>query len=168
MQQYLLEFHPTSFEDVVLLNVMYRPGLMENLPLLIKRKKGESKIRYAIPNMEKYLKDTYGILVYQEQLMMLSRLIANFNRGESDNLRKAVGKKRQDKIAELKPKFIEGGLRNGYKKSTLEKIWKDWEYKGMYAFNKAHAVCYSWIGYQMGYFKANYPEVFNQVMKDCS
>ena len=168
MQQYLLEFHPTSFEDVVLLNVMYRPGLMENLPLLIKRKKGESKIRYAIPNMEKYLKDTYGILVYQEQLMMLSRLIANFNRGESDNLRKAVGKKRQDKIAELKPKFIEGGLRNGYKKSTLEKIWKDWELKGMYAFNKAHAVCYSWIGYQMGYFKANYPEVFNQVMKDCS
>lgn len=168
MQQYLLEFHPTSFEDVVLLNVMYRPGLMENLPLLIKRKKGESKIRYAIPNMEKYLKDTYGILVYQEQLMMLSHLIANFNRGESDSLRKAVGKKRQDKIAELKPKFIEGGLRNGYKKSTLEKIWKDWEYKGMYAFNKAHAVCYSWIGYQMGYFKANYPEVFNQVMKDCS
>ena len=168
MQQYLLEFHPTSFEDVVLLNVMCRPGLMEILPLLIKRKKGESKIRYAIPNMEKYLKDTYGILVYQEQLMMLSRLIANFNRGESDNLRKAVGKKRQDKIAELKPKFIEGGLRNGYKKSTLEKIWKDWEYKGMYAFNKAHAVCYSWIGYQMGYFKANYPEVFNQVMKDCS
>lgn len=168
MQQYLLEFHPTSFEDVVLLNVLYRPGLMENLPLLIKRKKGESKIRYAIPNMEKYLKDTYGILVYQEQLMMLSRLIANFNRGESDSLRKAVGKKKQDKIAELKPKFIEGGLRNGYKKSTLEKIWKDWELKGMYAFNKAHAVCYSWIGYQMGYFKANYPEVFNQVMKDCS
>lgn len=168
MQQYLLEFHPTSFEDVVLLNVMYRPGLMENLPLLIKRKKGESKIRYAIPNMEKYLKDTYGILVYQEQLMMLSRLIANFNRGESDNLRKAVGKKRQDKIAELKSKFIDGGLRNGYKKSTLEKIWKAWEHKGMYAFNKAHAVCYSWIGYQMGYFKANYPEVFNQVMKDCS
>ena len=167
MQQYLLELHPTSFEDIVLLNVMYRPGLMENLPLLIKRKKGESKIRYAIPNMEKYLKDTYGILVYQEQLMMLSRLIANFNRGESDSLRKAVGKKRQDKIAELKPKFIEGGLRNGYKKSALEKIWKDWEHKGMYTFNKAHAVCYSWIGYQMGYFKANYPEVFNQVMKDC-
>ena len=168
MQQYLLELHPTSFEDVVLLNVMCRPGLMENLPLLIKRKKGESKIRYAIPNMEKYLKDTYGILVYQEQLMMLSRLIANFNRGESDSLRKAVGKKKQDKIAELKPKFIEGGLRNGYKKSTLEKIWKDWEHKGMYTFNKAHAVCYSWLGYQMGYFKANYPEVFNQVMKDCS
>lgn len=166
MQQYLLELHPTSFEDIVLLNVMYRPGLMENLPLLIKRKKG-GKIRYAIPNMEKYLKDTYGILVYQEQLMMLSRLIANFNRGESDSLRKAVGKKRQDKIAELKPKFIEGGLRNGYKKSTLDKIWKDWEHKGMYTFNKAHAVCYSWIGYQMGYFKANYPEVFNQVMKDC-
>lgn len=167
MQQYLRELHPSTFEDLVLLNVMYRPGAVENLPLLIKRKKGKSKIRYAIPNMEKYLHDTYGILVYQEQLMMLSRLIADFNRGESDSLRKAMGKKKQDKIAELKPKFIGGGLRNGYKKSTLERIWKDWEHKGMYAFNKAHAVCYSWLGYQMGYLKANFPEEFNQVIKDC-
>ena len=166
MQKYLRKLHPTTFEDLVLLNVMYRPGVMENLPLLIKRKKGKSKIRYAIPNMEKYLNDTYGILVYQEQLMMLSRLIANYNRGESDSLRKAMGKKRLDKLSELKPKFIEGGLRNGYKKSTLERIWKDWEYKGMYVFNKAHAVCYSWLGYQMGYLKANYNEEFNQVIKD--
>lgn len=167
MQQYLRELHPTTFEDLVLLNVMYRPGIMENIPLLIKRKKGVSKIRYAIPNMEKYLHDTYGILVYQEQLMLLSRLIADFNRGESDALRKAMGKRKQDKLAELKLKFIKGGMNNGYKKSTLERIWKDWEHKGMYAFNKAHAVCYSWLGYQMGYLKANYPEVFNQVMKDC-
>ena len=167
MQKCLRELHPTTFEDLVLLNVMYRPGIMENIPLLIKRKKDESKIRYVIPNMEKYLHDTYGILVYQEQLMLLSRLIADFNRGESDALRKAMGKRKQDKLAELKLKFIKGGMNNGYKKSTLERIWKDWEHKGMYAFNKAHAVCYSWLGYQMGYLKANYPEVFNQVMKDC-
>ena len=167
MQKCLRELHPTTFEDLVLLNVMYRPGIMENIPLLIKRKKDVSKIRYAIPNMEKYLHDTYGILVYQEQLMLLSRLIADFNRGESDALRKAMGKRKQDKLAELKLKFIKGGMNNGYKKSTLERIWKDWEHIGMYAFNKAHAVCYSWLGYQMGYLKANYPEVFNQVMKDC-
>lgn len=167
MQKCLRKLHPTTFEDLVLLNVMYRPGIMENIPLLIKRKKDVSKIRYAIPNMEKYLHDTYGILVYQEQLMLLSRLIADFNRGESDALRKAMGKRKQDKLAELKLKFIKGGMNNGYKKSTLERIWKDWEHKGMYAFNKAHAVCYSWLGYQMGYLKANYPEVFNQVMKDC-
>ena len=167
MQKCLRELHPTTFEDLVLLNVMYLPGIMENIPLLIKRKKDVSKIRYAIPNMEKYLHDTYGILVYQEQLMLLSRLIADFNRGESDALRKAMGKRKQDKLAELKLKFIKGGMNNGYKKSTLERIWKDWEHKGMYAFNKAHAVCYSWLGYQMGYLKANYPEVFNQVMKDC-
>ena len=167
MQKCLRELHPTTFEDLVLLNVMYRPGIMENIPLLIKRKKGVSIIRYAIPNMEKYLHDTYGILVYQEQLMLLSRLIADFNRGESDALRKAMGKRKQDKLAELKLKFIKGGMNNGYKKSTLERIWKDWEHIGMYAFNKAHAVCYSWLGYQMGYLKANYPEVFNQVMKDC-
>lgn len=167
MQKCLRELHPTTFEDLVLLNVMYRPGIMENIPLLIKRKKDVSKIRYVIPNMEKYLHDTHGILVYQEQLMLLSRLIADFNRGESDALRKAMGKRKQDKLAELKLKFIKGGMNNGYKKSTLERIWKDWEHKGMYAFNKAHAVCYSWLGYQMGYLKANYPEVFNQVMKDC-
>ena len=167
MQKCLRELHPTTFEDLVLLNVMYRPGIMDNIPLLIKRKKDVSKIRYVIPNMEKYLHDTYGILVYQEQLMLLSRLIADFNRGESDALRKAMGKRKQDKLAELKLKFIKGGMNNGYKKSTLERIWKDWEHKGMYAFNKAHAVCYSWLGYQMGYLKANYPEVFNQVMKDC-
>ena len=165
MQKCLRELHPTTFEDLVLLNVMYRPGIMENIPLLIKRKKGVSKIRYAIPNMEKYLHDTYGILVYQEQLMLLSRLIADFNRGESDALRKAMGKRKQDKLAELKIKFIKGGMNNGYKKSTLERIWKDWEHKGMYAFNKAHAVCYSWLGYQMGYLKANYPEVFKQVFE---
>ena len=117
--------------------------------------------------MEKYLHDTYGILVYQEQLMLLSRLIADFNRGESDALRKAMGKRKQDKLAELKLKFIKGGMNNGYKKSTLERIWKDWKHKGMYAFNKAHAVCYSWLAYQMAYLKANYSKEFHLVMKDC-
>ncbi len=166
MQHELRKLHPTSFKDLILLNAMYRPGSMENIPLLIKRKNGKSKITYTIPCMEKYLHDTYGILVYQEQLMMLSRLIANFSRSESDLLRKALGKKKQDVLLELKPKFIEGGQRNGYRKSTLERLWKDWEHDGMYAFNKAHAVCYSWLGYQMAYLKANYTEEFLSVMNE--
>ena len=166
MQKCLRELHPTTFEDLVLLNVMYRPGIMENIPLLIKRKKDVSKIRYAIPNMEKYLHDTYGILVYQEQLMMLSRLIADFSRGDSDHLRKALGKKKKIPLLILKKWFIEGGLNNGHEKSVLKKIWDDWEENGMYLFNKAHAVCYSWLGYQMGYLKANYPEEFLSVMSN--
>ena len=166
MQKYLRELHPTTFNDLVLLNVMYRPGVMKKLPLLIKRKKGKSKIRYAIPNMEKYLNDTYGILVYQEQLMMLSRLIADFSRGDSDHLRKALGKKKKIPLLILKKWFIEGGLNNGHEKSVLKKIWDDWEENGMYLFNKAHAVCYSWLGYQMGYLKANYPEEFLSVMSN--
>ena len=167
MQQYLRELHPTTFEDLVLLNAMYRPGPMEDIPLLIKRKKGINKIRYAIPYMEKYLHETYGILVYQEQLMLLSRLIANFSRSESDKLRKAMCKKRSDILAEIKPKFIKGGTENGYKKSTLDRIWKSWESKGMYAFMKAHAVCYTWLAYQMAYLKANFPKEFHQVIKIC-
>ena len=166
MQHYLRKLHPTTFEDLVMLNVMYRPGAIENLPLLIKRKKGKSKIRYAIPNMEKYLHDTYGILVYQEQVMMLSRLLADFTREESDTLCKALGKKKANVLSVLKQKFIEGGLRNGHKRATLEKIWKEWEEKGMYLFNKAHAVCYSWLGYQMAYLKAHYSKEFLDVMKD--
>ena len=167
MKQYLRELHPTTFEDLVLLNAMYRPGPMEDIPLLIKRKKGINKIRYAIPYMEKYLHETYGILVYQEQLMLLSRLIANFSRSESDKLRKAMCKKRSDILAEINPKFIKGGTENGYKKSTLDRIWKSWESKGMYAFMKAHAVCYTWLAYQMAYLKANFPKEFHQVIKIC-
>ena len=165
MRKYLRKLHPTTFEDLVLLNAMYRPGPMERLPLLIKRKRGESKICYAIPNMEKYLHETYGILVYQEQLMNLSRLIAGFTRSESDILRKAIGRKSQDLLDNLKPKFIENGKKNGYEEKTLEKIWEDWEHRGLYAFNKAHAVCYSWLGYQMAYLKVNYPKEFHMVMK---
>lgn len=166
MQHYLRKLHPTTFKDLVILNVMYRPGMLKYLPSLINRKNGKWKTTYAIPVMEKYLKETYGIVVYQEQVMMLSRLLADFTRGESDTLCKALGKKKANVLSILKQKFIEGGLRNGHKKSTLERIWKDWEHKGMYAFNKAHAVCYSWLGYQMAYLKANFPEEFMDVMSE--
>ena len=166
MRHYLRKLHPTTFQDLVILNVMYRPGMLKYLPSFINRKNGKWKTTYAIPVMEKYLQGTYGIVVYQEQVMMLSRLLADFTRGESDTLCKALGKKKANVLSILKQKFIEGGLRNGHKRATLEKIWKDWEEKGMYLFNKAHAVCYSWLGYQMAYLKANFPEEFMDVMSE--
>lgn len=166
MQHYLRKLHPTTFKDLVILNVMYRPGMVEDLPSLIKRKKGKCKISYAIPTMEKYLHETYGIVIYQEQIMMLSRLLADFNRGDSNTLREALCKKEIEVLSVLKPKFIEGGLRNGHKKSVLEKIWKDWEEKGLYVFNKAHAVCLTWLAYQMAYLKAHYPDEFTAVMSE--
>ena len=165
MQKYLRDHHPTCFEDLTILNCMYRPGPMEDLPMLIKRKKLKKGIKYIIPCMEKYLQNTYGIMVYQEQIMMLSRLIADFNRGESDLLRKAIGRRKTDVLSVLKPKFIEGGMMNGHKKNALEKVWNEMEHKGMYAFNKSHAVCYTWLAYQMAYLKANYPEEFKQVIE---
>ena len=115
--------------------------------------------------MEKYLQNTYGIIVYQEQIMMLSRLIADFSRGESDLLRKALGRRKTDVLSVLKPKFIEGGMKNGHGKKALEKVWNEMEHKGMYAFNKSHAVCYTWLAYQMAYLKAHYPEEFKQVIE---
>ena len=165
MQHYLRKLHPTTFKDLVILNVRYRPGMVEDLPSLIKRKKGKCKISYAIPTMEKYLHETYGIVVYQEQIMMLSRLLADFTREESDTLCKALGKKKANVLSVLKQKFIEGGLRNGHKRATLEKIWKEWEEKGKYAINKAHVVCLTWLAYQMAYLKAHYPEEFKQVIE---
>ena len=165
MQKYLRELHPTCFEDLVILNCMYRPGPMEDISKLIKHKKSKKGIKYIIPCMEKYLQNTYGIIVYQEQMMMLSRLIADFNRGESDLLRKALGRRKTDVLSVLKPKFIEGGMKNGHKKNALEKVWNEMEHKGMYAFNKSHAVCYTWLAYQMAYLKANYPEEFKQVIE---
>ena len=165
MQKYLRELHPTCFEDLVILNCMYRPGPMEDISKLIKHKKSKKGIKYIIPCMEKYLQNTYGIIVYQEQLMMLSRLIANFNRGESDLLRKALGKRKTDVLSILRPKFIEGGMKNGHKKNALEKVWNEMERKGLYAFNKSHAVCYTWLAYQMAYLKANYQEEFKQVIE---
>ena len=168
MQKFLRELHPTCFEDLVILNCMYRPGPMEDISTLIKHKKSKKGIKYIIPCMEKYLQNTYGIIVYQEQMMMLSRLIADFNRGESDLLRKALGRRKTDVLSVLKPKFIEGGMKNGHKKNALEKVWNEMEHKGMYAFNKSHAVCYTWLAYQMAYLKANYPDEFKQVIEKCN
>ena len=165
MQKFLRELRPTCFEDLVILNCMYRPGPMEDIPTLVKHKKSKKGIKYIIPCMEKYLQNTYGIIVYQEQLMMLSRLIANFNRGESDLLRKALGKRKTDVLSILRPKFIEGGMKNGHKKNALEKVWSEMERKGMYAFNKSHAVCYTWLAYQMAFLKANYPEEFATIQE---
>lgn len=157
MQKYLRELQPSTFEDLIAMNALYRPGPMDYIPDFIDRKHGRKPIVYDIPVMEKYLSDTYGITVYQEQVMLLSRLLADFTRGESDALRKAMGKKLRDKLDQMKPKFIEGGKKNGHNPDTLEKIWADWEKFASYAFNKSHATCYSWVAYQTAYLKANYP-----------
>lgn len=157
MQKYLRELQPSVFEDLIAMNALYRPGPMDYIPDFIARKHGKSPIVYDIPVMEQYLKDTYGVTVYQEQVMLLSRLLANFTRGESDTLRKAMGKKLIDKMNALKAKFLEGGQANGHKKEVLEKIWADWEKFASYAFNKSHATCYSWVAFQTAYLKANYP-----------
>ena len=157
MQKYLRELEPSTFEDLIAMNALYRPGPMDYIPDFIDRKQGRKPIEYDIPIMEKYLKDTYGITVYQEQVMLLSRLLADFTRGESDALRKAMGKKLRDKLDQMKPKFILGGQKNGHDAKVLEKIWADWEKFASYAFNKSHATCYSWVAYQTAYLKANYP-----------
>ncbi|MDO4214608.1 MAG: DNA polymerase III subunit alpha [Bacteroidales bacterium] len=160
MQKYLKELHPTVFEDLIAMNALYRPGPMDYIPSFIARKNGREEIKYDIPVMEQYLKDTYGITVYQEQVMLLSRLLADFTRGESDALRKAMGKKKKDIVDQMKPKFIEGGKKNGHDPKILEKIWGDWEKFASYAFNKSHAACYSWVAYQTAYLKAHYPAEF--------
>ena len=160
MRKYLRELKPTVFEDLIAMNALYRPGPMGYIPQFIRRKHGDEPITYDIPIMEKYLNDTYGITVYQEQVMLLSRLLANFTRGESDALRKAMGKKKKDIVDAMKPKFIEGGMKNGHDPKILEKIWADWEAFASYAFNKSHAACYSWVAYQTAYLKANYPAEF--------
>ncbi|MDR1742263.1 MAG: DNA polymerase III subunit alpha [Dysgonamonadaceae bacterium] len=157
MQKYLKELHPTKFEDLIAMNALYRPGPMDYIPSFIDRKHGREPITYDIPVMEKYLSETYGITVYQEQVMLLSRLLANFTRGQSDELRKAMGKKLIDKMNALKEKFLSGGKANGYDEKVLNKIWNDWEKFASYAFNKSHATCYSWVAYQTAWLKANYP-----------
>ena len=157
MQKYLRELQPTVFEDIIAMNALYRPGPMDYIPSFIARKNGREEIKYDIPCMEKYLKDTYGITVYQEQVMLLSRQLADFTRGESDALRKAMGKKKKAIVDAMKPKFIEGGKKNGHDPAVLEKIWGDWEKFASYAFNKSHATCYSWVAYQTAYLKAHHP-----------
>ena len=160
MQKYLIELHPTCFEDLIAMNALYRPGPMDYIPQFINRKQGHEPIEYDIPSMEKYLKETYGITVYQEQVMLLSRQLAGFTRGQSDTLRKAMGKKQIDKMNELEALFYEGGEKNGHDKKVLNKIWEDWKKFASYAFNKSHATCYSWVAYQTAYLKANYPSEY--------
>ena len=160
MQKYLRELHPTVFEDLIAMNALYRPGPMDYIPDFIKRKNDPSLVAYDIPCMEKYLKDTYGITVYQEQVMLLSRQLANFTRGESDALRKAMGKKKEAIVNAMEPKFLEGGKKNGHDPEVLKKIWGDWKKFASYAFNKSHATCYSWVAYQTAYLKAHYPAQF--------
>ena len=160
MQNYLRQLHPTVFEDLIAMNALYRPGPMDYIPDFIKRKNDPSLVKYDIPCMEKYLKDTYGITVYQEQVMLLSRQLAGFTRGQSDALRKAMGKKKKAIVDKMRPMFIEGGKKNGHDPQKLEKIWSDWEKFASYAFNKSHATCYSWVAYQTAYLKANYPADF--------
>ena len=160
MRKYLKELHPTVFEDLIAMNALYRPGPMDKIPQFIRRKNGAEPITYDLEACEEYLRDTYGITVYQEQVMLLSRKLAGFTRGESDTLRKAMGKKMKDVILKMKPKFIDGGTKNGHDKKILEKIWSEWEKFAEYAFNKSHAACYSWVAYQTAYMKAHYPAEF--------
>ena len=165
MKKYLQEFKPTSFEDLVILNCLYRPGSMDDIAAVIKHKKSENPIEYIIPCIDSVLNKTYGIIVYQEQIMMLSRLIANFNKSESALLRMAIGMFKKEMLPALKNQFIRGGTKNGYKKTALEKLWNEIESKGRYVFNKSHSVCYTWLAYQMAYLKANYSKEFVQVME---
>ncbi len=160
MQKYLKELQPSKFEDLIAMNALYRPGPMDYIPSFIARKHGREEISYDLPIMEKYLSESYGITVYQEQVMLLSRLLAGFTRGQSDELRKAMGKKLIDKMTALKEKFLAGGKKNGYQEKILNKIWADWEKFASYAFNKSHATCYSWVAYQTAWLKANYPSEY--------
>ena len=157
MQKYLKDLKPNVFADLIAMNALYRPGPLEYIPSFVARKKGEEAIKYDLPEMEEYLKETYGITVYQEQVMLLSQKLAGFSKGDADLLRKAMGKKIFALLQKLKPKFIEGGEANNHPKEVLNKIWRDWEAFASYAFNKSHSTCYAWIGYQTAYLKAHYP-----------
>ena len=160
MKEWLIKLQPTRFEDLIAMNALYRPGPMDYIPDFVERKQGRQPIVYDLPEMEETLQDTYGITVYQEQVMLLSRKLANFTRGQADTLRKAMGKKIIDLLNSLKDLFLEGGQKNGHPKETLEKIWADWEKFAAYAFNKSHATCYAWVSYQTGWLKAHYPAEF--------
>ena len=160
MKEWLIKLQPTRFEDLIAMNALYRPGPMDYIPDFVERKQGRQPIVYDLPEMEEILQDTYGITVYQEQVMLLSRKLAGFTRGQADTLRKAMGKKLKDVLDGLKGLFIEGGAKNGHPQDMLEKIWADWEKFASYAFNKSHATCYAWVSYQTGWLKAHYPAEF--------
>lgn len=157
MQKYMKDLKPTVFDDLIAMNALYRPGPLEYIPSFVRRKNGQEAISYDLPEMEEYLKETYGITVYQEQVMLLSQKLAGFSKGEADVLRKAMGKKQKDVLDKMKGKFIEGATGKGHPTEKLEKIWTDWEAFASYAFNKSHSTCYAWIAYQTAYLKANYP-----------
>ncbi|MFD1628395.1 DNA polymerase III subunit alpha [Pseudopedobacter beijingensis] len=157
MQKYMKELKPTVFGDLIAMNALYRPGPLEYIPSFIRRKNGEEPITYDLDACEEYLQETYGITVYQEQVMLLSQKLANFTKGEADVLRKAMGKKQKDVLDKMKPKFIKQAAEHGHDEKTLEKIWKDWEAFASYAFNKSHSTCYAWVAYQTAYLKAHYP-----------
>src|SRR5690349_7709408 len=157
MQKYMKELKPTVFGDLIAMNALYRPGPLEYIPSFVRRKNGEEEIKYDLDACEEYLKETYGITVYQEQVMLLSQKLAGFTKGEADVLRKAMGKKQKDVLDKMKPKFVEQAATKGHDPKVLEKIWKDWEAFASYAFNKSHSTCYSLVAYQTAYLKANYP-----------
>lgn len=163
LKSVLKSFNNISFDDLVALHTMYRPGLIEYIPEYISKKNGKMPIEYKLPVMEKYLKQTSGLMLYQEQLMLLVRMVANFSRSEGDELRKALGKKKEDKLVIFHQKFIDGGKTNGYSDKILEDIWSDWYKQGLYLFNKSHAVCYTMIAYQMMYLKVHYPDEFAKI-----
>ncbi|MCQ2182777.1 MAG: DNA polymerase III subunit alpha [Bacteroidales bacterium] len=160
MKEWLQKLHPERFEDLIAMNALYRPGPMEYIPNFVAGKNDPSKIHYDLPAMEEYLKETYGVTVYQEQVMRLSQKLAGFSKGKADKLRKAMGKKKKDVLDSLKQSFMEGALKNGHPQDVLEKIWKDWEAFAKYAFNKSHATCYAWVSYQTAWLKAHYPSEF--------
>ena len=160
MQTWLQKLRPTRFEDLIAMNALYRPGPMDYIPDFVARKQGEQAIEYDLPDMEEYLSDTYGVTVYQEQVMLLSQKLAGFTKGEADKLRKAMGKKQIDILNSLKDKFMSGGIEKGHPEKVLDKIWKDWEKFAQYAFNKSHATCYAWVSYQTGWLKCHYPSEF--------
>ena len=173
MKKWLKALKPKSFEDLVAMNALYRPGPIAFIPAFVRRKNGEEPVVYDHPLVEEELRETYGVAIYQEQIMILSRKLAGFTRSESDKLRKAIGKRRIDIMEEMKGKFVEGCLANpefrtgkwqdeGEARSTIARIWKGWESFAAYAFNKSHAVAYAWLAYQTAYLKAHFPEEFTE------
>ena len=168
MKNWLQKLHPERFEDLIAMNALYRPGPMDYIPDFVDRKLGLKPIEYDLPEMEEFLSETYGVTVYQEQVMLLSRKLASFTKGEADKLRKAMGKKQIAVMMELKDKFMKQGVENGHPEKMLDKIWKDWEKFAQYAFNKSHATCYAWVSYQTGWLKAHYPAEFQAANLSCN
>ena len=168
MKEWLQKLHPERFEDLIAMNALYRPGPMDYIPSFVARKQGQEKIEYDLPEMEEYLRETYGVTVYQEQVMLLSRRLAGFTRGEADMLRKAMGKKQKDTLMKLKDKFFAGGEKNGHPDKMLKKIWGDWEKFAQYAFNKSHSTCYAWVSYQTAWLKAHYPSEYLAACLSCN